>query len=65
MGIISIGNVVTYAASILKFTDAVGRMAILLNRLKGYAVFAGDYVEYMNLPQRKHEGAIRAAKPMC
>ncbi len=62
MGIISIGNVVTYAASILKFTDAVGRMAILLNRLKGYAVFAGDYVEYMNLPQRKHEGAIPVEK---
>lgn len=62
VGIISIGNVVTYAASILKFTDAVGRMAILLNRLKGYAVFAGDYVEYMNLPQRKHEGAIPVEK---
>ncbi len=61
-GIISIGNVVTYAASILKFTDAVGRMAYLLNRLKRNAVFAGDYVEYMNLSQRKHEGVIPVEK---
>ncbi len=62
MGIISIGNVVTYAASILKFTDAVGRTAYFLNRLKQNAVFAGDYVEYMNLSQRKHEGLIPVEK---
>lgn len=62
VGIISIGNVVTYAASILKFTDGVGKMAYLLNRLKRDSVFAGDYVEYMNLSQRKHEGVIPVEK---
>ncbi len=61
-GIISIGNVVTYAASILKFTDAVGSMAFFMNHLKRNAVFAGDYVAYMNLPQRKHEGMIPVEK---
>lgn len=62
MGIISIGGVVTYAASILKFTEATGKLAYQLSWLSGYAVFAGDYVEYMKLPQRKPEGTIPMEK---
>lgn len=61
-GIISIGGVVTYAASILKFTDAVARMAYQLSRLKEFADFAEDYVIYRDLPQRKHEGTIPMEK---
>lgn len=60
--IITIGEVVTYAASILKFTDAIGKLAYMTNLLKRDAVFAGDYVEYMKLPQRKHKGAIPVEK---
>jgi len=62
MGIISIGGVVTYAASILKFTEAIGKLAYLLSWLGGNAVFAADYVKYMNLPQRRHEGTIPLEK---
>ena len=62
MGMISIGGVVTYAASILKFMDAIGRFAYLLSWLNGNSTFANDYVEYMNLPQRKHEGTIPIEK---
>lgn len=62
MGIISIGGVVTYAASILKFTQATGKLAYQLSWLSGNAIFAGDYVEYMKLPQRKPEGTIPLEK---
>lgn len=60
--IITIGGVVTYASSILKFTDAIGKLAYHTNLLKRDAVFAGDYVAYMKLPQRKHKGAIPVEK---
>lgn len=62
MGMISIGGVVTYAASILKFMEAIGKLAYLLSWLNGNSTFANDYVEYMNLPQRKHEGTIPIEK---
>lgn len=62
LGMISIGGVVTYAASILKFMDAIGRFAYYLSWLSGNSTFARDYVEYMNLPQRKHEGTIPIEK---
>lgn len=61
-GIISIGGVVTYAASILKFTDAVAKMAYQISRLKEFADFAEDYVVYRDLPQRKHMGTIPLEK---
>ena len=41
-GVISIGGVVTYAASILKFTDAVARLAYEMSWLKEISVFAED-----------------------
>lgn len=61
-GVISIGGVVTYAASILKFTDAVARLAYQMSRLKEFADFAEDYVIYKALPQRKHVGSIPLEK---
>lgn len=61
-GMISVGGVVTYAASILKFTDGMGRFVYVLSWLGGNVAFAGDYIEYMALPQRKHEGCIPVEK---
>lgn len=61
-GLISVGGVVTYASSILLFTGSMGRMVHLMSRLKGNAVLTADYVEYMGLPQRKHEGTIPVEK---
>ena len=60
--IITIGGVVTYASSILKFTTAIGDLAYRMNELKRYTAFADDYVEYMKLPQRRHQGAIPVEK---
>jgi len=62
VGRISVGGVVTYAASILKFTEAMGKLVYVLSWLGGNAVFAEDYMTYMALPQRKHEGCIPMEK---
>lgn len=61
-GVISIGGVVTYAASILKFTDAVARLAYQMSWLKEITGLAEDYVIYRDLSQRKHEGTIPMEK---
>jgi len=61
-GMISVGGVVTYAASILKFTEAMGRLVYVTSWLGGNVVFAEDYMNYMSLPQRKHEGCIPMEK---
>lgn len=61
-GIISVGGVVTYAASILKFTEAMGKLVYVMSWLGGNVVFAEDYMKYMALPQRKHEGCIPMEK---
>ncbi|MDE6055603.1 MAG: ABC transporter ATP-binding protein/permease [Lachnospiraceae bacterium] len=62
VGMISVGGVVTYAASILKFTEAMGKLVYVMSWLGGNAVFAEDYMTYMALPQRKHEGCIPMEK---
>ena len=62
VGIISIGSVVTYAASIIRLTNQIGQVTYRLNQLKTHAAVAGDYVEYMNLSQRKYEGTIPMEK---
>lgn len=62
IGMISIGSVVTYAASISKVSDSIYSFAQRLGYLKGCAIYAVDYVEYMQLRQRKHEGTIPMEK---
>lgn len=62
VGMISVGGVVTYAASILKFTEAMGKLVYVMSWLGGNVVFAEDYMKYMALPQRKHEGCIPMEK---
>ena len=62
VGIISIGSVVTYAASIIRLTNQIGQVTYRLNQLKTHAAVAGDYAEYMNLSQRKYEGTIPMEK---
>ena len=61
-GLISFGGVVTYAASILLFTESMGRLVYQLSWLGGNSVLAGDYFTYMGLAQRKHEGTIPVEK---
>lgn len=62
VGMISIGNVVTYAASISKVSDSIYMFAQRLGWLKGVAGYAEAYVDFMKLGQRKHEGTIPMEK---
>ena len=62
VGIISVGSVVTYAASIIRLTNQIGQVTYRLNQLKTHAAVAGDYGEYMNLSQRKYDGTIPMEK---
>lgn len=61
-GIISIGNVVTYAASILKFTEAVANLAVVVGNLKEATLYIEDYVSYMDLPRLKYNGSLPVEK---
>ena len=58
VGMITIGSVVTYAASISKVSDSIYTFANRLGYLKGAANFGKDYVEFMNLKQQKQEGTV-------
>lgn len=62
MGMITIGNVVTYASSIVKLTHGASNCAIGAGHMKSVALYARDYIEYMNLKKRKLEGTIPVEK---
>ncbi|MBQ8821351.1 MAG: ABC transporter ATP-binding protein [Lachnospiraceae bacterium] len=61
-GMITIGNVVTYAASISKVSEAVRLFVQRLGWLKYAANNAENYIQFMDLSQRKHEGTIPMEK---
>ena len=62
VGMITIGNVVTYAASISKVSEAVRLFVQRLGWLKYTVNNAENYIEFMDLSQRKHEGTIPMEK---
>lgn len=61
-GIISIGNVVTYAVSISRVSDAIYMLVQRIGWLKSTADFAETYVSFMSLGQRRVEGTIPVEK---
>lgn len=61
-GTISIGNVVTFTSSIIQMATAFERIAVGIGNFKQLALYAQDYLEYMNLPQRKYTGTIPVEK---
>lgn len=61
-GVITIGGVVTYASSILRFSQAVAQFAIRLADLRQVAMYCKDYAEYMDLSRRKYDGTIPLEK---
>lgn len=61
-GIITIGQVVTYASSIIRFSRAVANFANHIGHLKWTALFCRDQMEFMNLEKRKYEGTIPLEK---
>lgn len=61
-GMITIGGVVTYASSILRFSNAVAQFAVTMADLKQVVLYCKDYAEYMDLSKRKYEGTIPMEK---
>jgi len=62
MGVITIGNVVTYASSILQFSNAIALFASNMADFKFVSMYCKDYAEYMDLSKRKYEGTIPLEK---
>ena len=61
-GIISIGSVVSFAASIRRVSESLFTLSEVLGDIKYESAFAIKYVEFMELNQRKHEGTIPMEK---
>lgn len=60
--LISVGQVVTYAASMTQMMDCANKMAIGLGHLKSAAMYAADYKEFLTLKDTKHKGTIPVEK---
>ena len=61
-GVISIGDVIIFASSIVQMTTSIAIFGGGIGKLKNMALYAQDYLEYMNLPQRKYAGTIPVEK---
>lgn len=61
-GLISIGQVVTYAASMAQMMDCANVLAIGLGHLKSAAMYAADYREFLTLQDVKYKGTIPVEK---
>ncbi len=62
LGLISVGNVVTYAASILRMSTAVAELMSALARTKNHSRYCQDYVEFSQLGKKKYEGTLPVEK---
>ncbi len=62
MGMISIGNVITYASSMVQFTQAINGFVNNMGHVKSVAMYAADYMEFMSLDKRKYNGTIPLEK---
>ena len=62
MGAITIGSVVTYASSILQFSNAIALFASNMADFKFVSMYCRDYAEYMDLSKRKYDGTIPLEK---
>lgn len=62
IGMISIGQVVVYASSIIQFSRSIAEFAEIIGWLKESALSCKDYVDYMDLEQKKYQGTIPVEK---
>ncbi len=62
VGMISIGQVVTYAASMIQFSKSVSEFARAMGGMKEAALACKDYIDYIDLSKRKYEGTIPVEK---
>lgn len=61
-GIITIGSVVSFAASIRRVADAIFQLGELLGSIRYESGFTLHLKEFLNLDQRRHEGTIPVEK---
>ena len=61
-GIITIGSVVSFAASIRRVTDAIFELGEVLGEIRYESGFTLHFKEFMNLKERKHAGTIPVEK---
>ena len=62
IGTISIGDVVVFSASVLQLISAVSNISVYMGHIKNTALYAQDYLEFMNLEKRKYPGTIPVEK---
>lgn len=62
VGMITLGSVVTYAASITKVSDAIYDLVAEVGWMKEQIPYITDYQEFMELKKRKYEGTIPVEK---
>ncbi|MFV0342516.1 MAG: ABC transporter ATP-binding protein [Anaerocolumna sp.] len=63
MGVISIGSVVRYAASIIKCVDGLIYLLMAISGWKQAAEYGRDYLDYVEFEQKKVDGAISSLTP--
>lgn len=61
-GAITIGNVVTYASSMVQFSGSMGTFAANMGHMKSVAQYAADYYEFISLEKKKYDGTIPVEK---
>lgn len=62
LGLLSIGSVVTYAASIIQMTASMAEMMQVVAAMKNLNRYVGDFIEFLDLGKRKYEGSIPLEK---
>lgn len=61
-GVITLGNVVTYASGMERFIVSINNFSIMIGHMKTAAIYAEDYREFIELGKRKYEGTIPVEK---
>lgn len=60
--LISIGQVVTFAASMAQMMHCANMLSVGFGHLKSAAMYAGDYKDFMTLTEKKYKGTIPVEK---
>lgn len=62
IGMITIGNTVTYAGGMVQFSNAIEGFANAMGHVKSVAMYAADYREFISLDKKKYPGTIPLEK---
>ncbi len=62
MDAITIGDVIVFSSSVVNLCVVISNLAGWIGNLKNVALYAQDYLEFMNLEKRKYPGTIPVEK---